>query len=110
MRADELGIDDIGTAVDTGAVPPGERIDQLLDAAYRRALGHAEGAVADYIPVLAAADPEAFGLCIADVDGGLHELGRHPRPLLYPVHLQSLRVRTAFARSSGTSKLLEVLG
>jgi glutaminase len=75
MRAGELGIDDIGTAVDTGAVPPGERIDQLLDAAYRRALGHAEGAVADYIPVLAEADPEGFGICVADVDGGLHEVG-----------------------------------
>ncbi|MDR7187398.1 glutaminase [Microbacterium sp. BE35] len=75
MRASELGIDDIGAAVETGAVPPGDRIDELLDAAYHRALTHVEGTVADYIPILAAADPEGFGICVVDVDGGGHEVG-----------------------------------
>ncbi|WP_243074519.1 glutaminase A [Microbacterium sp. SS28] len=75
MRGSELGVDDIETAVDTGAVPRGDRIDELLDAAYQRALEHAEGAVADYIPILADADPEGFGICVADVDGGIHEVG-----------------------------------
>ena len=75
MRASELGIDDIGAAVETGAVPPGDRIDELLDAAYHRALTHVEGTVADYIPILAAAEPEGFGVCVVDVDGGEHEVG-----------------------------------
>jgi glutaminase len=75
MRASALGIDDVTTAVDTGPVPPDDRIDALTEAAYRRALGHREGTVADYIPILAEADPEGFGICVADVDGGVHEVG-----------------------------------
>ena len=37
--------------------------------------GCTEGTVADYIPQLAAADPEQFGLSIATVDGRVFELG-----------------------------------
>lgn len=38
--------------------------------------GHdAGGAVADYIPELAAADPDRFALCIATVDGHLYTVG-----------------------------------
>ena len=75
MRESALDVSDIGQIAATGAVPPGGRIDDLAASAHRRALAHDEGRVADYIPVLAQADPEAFGLCVADVDGGLHEVG-----------------------------------
>lgn len=71
----DLDVGGVGQAVSTGAVPPSRRIDDLLATAYGHAEGHREGAVADYIPILAQADPEAFGLCVADVEGGLHELG-----------------------------------
>jgi len=71
----ELDVAGVRQAAGTGAVPPPATIDELLLAAFERAETHHEGVVADYIPILAAADPEAFGLCIADVDGGLHEIG-----------------------------------
>src|SRR4051812_30735167 len=34
-----------------------------------------DGAVADYIPPLADADPDAFGICLATTDGHLYEVG-----------------------------------
>ena len=33
------------------------------------------GEVATYIPVLARADPELFGICVARVDGKMHQAG-----------------------------------
>lgn len=70
-----LDVGDIAQVARTGALGDDGEVDRVLAAAYARAQAHAEGVVADYIPVLAEADPEAFGLCIADVDGGLHALG-----------------------------------
>ena len=75
MRDDELDITDVGQRAHPGPVPGDTQIDATLDAAYRRALTHGEGVVADYIPILGAADPDAFGACVADIDGGLHEAG-----------------------------------
>jgi len=59
----------------TGAPPAGARIDEVLVEAHAHASRHHEGEVADYIPILAEADPEAFGVCVVDVDGGVHEVG-----------------------------------
>lgn len=75
MRERELDIADIAQTVATGTVPPGPDIDSALTAAYARASRHDEGTLADYIPALAAAPPTSFGLCVADVEGGLHEVG-----------------------------------
>ncbi|MGB4778786.1 glutaminase A [Microbacterium sp.] len=72
METDVAGVAQVS---ETGPVPDNARIDELLEASYARAMPHDEGTVADYIPILAEADPEAFGLCIADVDGGVHEVG-----------------------------------
>lgn len=73
MRGRELDVGDVEQRVVTGAVP--DHIDEILAAAHERAQAHREGVVADYIPLLARADAEAFGVCVADVDGGLHEIG-----------------------------------
>lgn len=73
MRGRELDVGDVEQRVVTGAVP--DHIDEILAAAHERAQAHREGLVADYIPILARADAEAFGVCVADVDGGLHEIG-----------------------------------
>jgi glutaminase len=75
VRESELDVADVGQVAATGEVPPDARIDELTAAAYDRARPHGEGAVADYIPVLARADAESFGVCVADVNGGLHEVG-----------------------------------
>ena len=75
---------DLGTApqdhpetewVSTGALPSDTEIQALVKAAYERFLPVDEGAVADYIPALAAASPTAFGVCVAGV-GGRHLLDR----------------------------------
>lgn len=71
----DVDASDVEQVAATGAVPSGPDTDRLLAAAHEHAARHAEGAVADYIPILAAADPEAFGVCLADVEGGLHEVG-----------------------------------
>ncbi|GAB2496310.1 hypothetical protein GCM10027030_32210 [Luteococcus sediminum] len=42
---------------------------------HRRVLPETGGEVASYIPALAEADPEPFGIAIATVDGQLHEAG-----------------------------------
>ncbi|KQZ85864.1 glutaminase A [Microbacterium sp. Root166] len=75
MRESELDVADVQQRAGTGALPPGDRIDDLVREAYGRARTHAEGEVADYIPILAEADPASFGVCVAGVDGELHEIG-----------------------------------
>lgn len=54
-----------------------DQLNQAMEAA-RPVLG--TGRVADYIPALAAADPGAFGLALATVDGEVHGVGdwQHP--------------------------------
>ncbi|MBN9177410.1 MAG: glutaminase A [Microbacterium sp.] len=75
MHPGDYDVADIAQASETGRVPADARIDDLLDSAYRRALTHREGTVADYIPILGRADPEAFGVSVVDVDGGIHSVG-----------------------------------
>ncbi|MBV6702250.1 glutaminase [Kitasatospora aureofaciens] len=54
---------------------------RLLDAAAAAARATTgQGRVADYIPALAAADPEAFGMAVATVDGELYGVGDWERP------------------------------
>ncbi len=44
-------------------------LERSLDAAFERYAGLVEGEVADYIPALAEADPDQFGLVVMTVDG-----------------------------------------
>ena len=48
----------------------------LVREAHGRYGGVAEGKVADYIPALAKADPDWFGICVAGVDGQDFAIGR----------------------------------
>lgn len=66
---------DVGQRAATGAPPSWEAVDEHVARAYKRYRGDSEGAVADYIPVLASADPGLFGLCVAEVDGSVHSVG-----------------------------------
>lgn len=59
----------------TGSLPPDARIDALIAEAHARYAGDDEGVIADYIPILAEADPSWFGLTLMDVDGGAHYAG-----------------------------------
>ncbi|MBT0992997.1 glutaminase A [Cellulomonas sp. DKR-3] len=71
----DVGLDHVGQRAATGALPPWQRVDELVLEAYAWARQDASGAVADYIPALAQADPDAFGLCVVEVDGGTHTAG-----------------------------------
>ncbi len=61
--------------VSTGELPPDTDVQALISAGYERYRHLDEGAVADYIPALAAASPGAFGVCVAGVRGGLFSIG-----------------------------------
>jgi glutaminase len=56
------------------------QIENVLSTAYGRHLGNREGALANYIPELAAADPNRFGIAIATETGKLYEVGDTDHP------------------------------
>ncbi|WP_024803585.1 glutaminase A [Nocardia sp. BMG51109] len=72
METDVAGV---RQAVSTGRLPAWDRVEALVAAAYGRYRGHGAGAVADYIPVLAEADPGLFGVVVAEVAGDMHAAG-----------------------------------
>lgn len=61
--------------VSTGQLPSGEEVREVVTAAYQRYRTNHEGTVADYIPVLAEASPELFGIAVAGVHGRAFEIG-----------------------------------
>ena len=50
-------------------------ISEYLDALLERFGDVRGGSVASYIPELAAADPERFGICLVTVEGAVYEAG-----------------------------------
>lgn len=105
----DLDVDGVGQAASTGAVPAGPHIDELLARAFDRAAGHREGTTADYIPILANADPDAFGLCVADVEGGLHELGDTRTPFSIQ-SISKVFVYALLCEAYGHERVLDVVG
>jgi glutaminase len=59
---------------------PSSPIQDYLDSLHARFQGLCEGNVAGYIPELARADPDAFGICIATSDGFVYEVGDTGQP------------------------------
>lgn len=54
---------------------PGSPIQSFLDGLWAKYADFREGEVATYIPELAKADPEWFGICVATPDGHVYEVG-----------------------------------
>ncbi|HEV7481631.1 MAG TPA: glutaminase A [Solirubrobacterales bacterium] len=54
-------------------------IDAYLQRLHERWQADGSGAVADYIPPLALADPESFGIAVATTDGHCYEVGESRR-------------------------------
>ena len=54
---------------------PVHEIDRVIASTYARHVDNRQGAVADYIPELARADADRFGIAIATVDGKLYGAG-----------------------------------
>ncbi len=72
-------------------------IDAYLERLHERWRGERSGAVADYIPPLALADPDWFGIAVATTDGHCYEVGESRRaftiqsiskPFTYGIALQ----------------------
>src|SRR3954451_19374205 len=61
--------------VSTGELPQPEDVEQLVTDAYERYRTTSEGQVADYIPALAEASPDLFGICVMSARGRSFEIG-----------------------------------
>lgn len=61
--------------ISTGHLPSASEVQALLDSAYSRYRSLDSGRVADYIPALAGASPDLFGICVAGVDGHVFTAG-----------------------------------
>jgi glutaminase len=81
------------TFVSTGALPSRDEVRALVETAYARFRNERAGAVADYIPALAEADPAAFGICLANTRGETFALGDAEQPF----SIQSVSKPFAFA-------------
>ncbi|MET0421499.1 MAG: glutaminase A [Acidimicrobiia bacterium] len=66
--------------VSTGDLPDVERVLELVADAHQRYAPVSDGAVADYIPILAEASPDWFGICVAGVAGRTAAVGDTERP------------------------------
>jgi glutaminase len=61
--------------VSNGHLPTAEVVQELVAEAHGRFAPVLDGQVADYIPALAQAPPEHFGLCVSSCGGALFEAG-----------------------------------
>lgn len=61
--------------VSTGHLPAADVTGGLVQEAWQRYRSMREGKVADYIPALAKASPDQFGVCVCDVGGTIHAAG-----------------------------------
>ena len=50
-------------------------VQEFLEHIYREFVGVKDGAVATYIPELAKADPDWFGICLVTANGAVYEIG-----------------------------------
>jgi glutaminase len=67
--------DMIAEWISTGKLPSDEEIRSIVETGYERFRHDDSGRVADYIPALAKASPDAFGVCVAGVHGRVFALG-----------------------------------
>ena len=61
--------------VSTGDLPSAELVRDLVTEAYERYRTNTGGTVADYIPALATASPDLFGICVVGTRGRFFEVG-----------------------------------
>src|SRR3954466_6849403 len=61
--------------ISTGELPQPDEVRDVVTEAYQRYRSNRDGSVADYIPVLAKASPEWFGISVVGARGGSFEVG-----------------------------------
>ncbi len=74
---EQLPFDEATTppTVSTGELPRPEDVARLVSEAYERYRPNTAGVVADYIPALASASPDLFGICVVGARGRFFEIG-----------------------------------
>lgn len=95
--------------VSTGSLPSAEAVRSLVEEAWNRYRTLTEGKVADYIPALAKAAPDWFGICVVGVDGAAYAVGEAERPF----SIQSISKPFVFAlvcQALGGGKARESVG
>jgi glutaminase len=102
---ESLPFDESQTPISTGELPSLLEVEQFLHEAYGHYRTDDAGAVADYIPALANADPSLFGACIAGVGGNVAEVG----DALHPFSIQSVSKAFVFALVCDALGHVEVL-
>ena len=71
----DTNVEGVEQRVFTGVLPAWDRVEEAVQESHRRESGTSGGAVADYIPALADADPDLFGVCVVETDGQAHAAG-----------------------------------
>ena len=80
MRAHDSTPGDTKTEVSTGDLPDLETVQGVVALAHRTYLDVRDGQVADYIPALAEASPDLFGIAIVGVRGRAGGIGESTHP------------------------------
>jgi glutaminase len=75
MRVHDRTPEEVAAQVSTGQLPRPETVEELIGAAHRAYGTVADGVVADYIPALAQASPDLFGIAVAGVGGRVFGVG-----------------------------------
>jgi glutaminase len=97
------------TQVSTGTLPSLDTVRELLTEAHRSYAGVTDGAVADYIPALARASADLFGIAVVGVRGRAAGVGDSEHPFT----IQSVAKPFQFAlvcEALGHSELRERIG
>ena len=79
--------------VSTGELPRWDRVEEVVREAMSLCTGDHSGRVADYIPALAGADPELFGIAVASSSGRMHDAG----DAMHAFSIQSVSKMFAYA-------------
>jgi glutaminase len=67
--------DSTTSRISTGDLPEVDEVRRVVTEAYERYRHNTDGTVADYIPVLAQASPDAFGIAVVGARGRSFEIG-----------------------------------
>jgi glutaminase len=102
---ESLPFDEADVRISTGDLPSLLEVEQFLHEAFVHYRDDDDGAVADYIPALAQADPSLFGACITGAGGLSTEVG----DALHPFSIQSVSKAFVFALVCDAVGHLEVL-
>lgn len=71
----EADVLDVAQRSSTGSLPSAATVEGLLAEAHERYSADDDGTVAGYIPILAEADPDRFGLSLVGTNGAVFEVG-----------------------------------